>query len=118
MTGEAPRSGSLSFGRIARSAKKLKQRHLSRHHVVLLSLLLVLPLSLAGTRAFTLLDLTQELPAISESVTINDPPPRAGGGSFIQIVGHTGGDYRIFTITTSGTVTLHTLALRNGNVTG
>src|SRR5438874_1620351 len=202
MTGEASRSGSLSFGRITRSAHKLKQRRVSRHHILLLSLLLVLPLSLVGTRAFSRIDaalkksgpgelrhsinfganpnpapvgvnstvipaamsftvnttddhddgsctvtdctlreainaantnagddtidfavygdvnLTQALPVISESVTINGPPPRTGGGSFIQIVRHTGGDYRIFTITTSGTVTLHTLALRNGNVTG
>jgi CSLREA domain-containing protein len=59
------------------------------------------------------INLTSALPDITEDVTINGP-----GASLLTVRRDTGGDYRIFKVTTGGTVTFFGLTVSNGNATG
>ena len=61
--------------------------------------------------------LTGALPAITEGVTINGPGPGIGPTG-LSVARNTGGDYRIFTITTDEAVTISGLGIRNGNLQG
>ena len=56
------------------------------------------------------INLTGALPDITEGVTITGP-----GASLLTVRRSTGGDYRIFKVTTGGTVTFFGLTISNGN---
>lgn len=59
------------------------------------------------------INLTGVLPDITEGVTVNGP-----GAGLLTVRRDTGGDYRIFNVTTSGTVTFSGLIISNGNAVG
>jgi CSLREA domain-containing protein len=59
------------------------------------------------------INLTQALPAITESVAITGP-----GADKLTVRRSTGGDYGIFHVTTSGTVSFSGITISNGRVSG
>jgi CSLREA domain-containing protein len=59
------------------------------------------------------IDLESALPGISDSVTIEGP-----GAQMLTVRAHTGGPYRIFDVTTTGTVTISGLTITGGLGTG
>jgi hypothetical protein len=57
------------------------------------------------------INLTGQLPDITEAVTINGP-----GANLLTVRRDTGGDYRIFNVTASGVVTFRDLTIRDGRL--
>ena len=60
-----------------------------------------------------IIQLQSALPSISEGVSIIGP-----GANLLTVRRNTGGDYRIFNVATTGTVTLGAMTISNGNVGG
>lgn len=67
-------------------------------------ILLVLP-------AGSVINLTQVLPDLTDSVSITGP-----GANMLTVRRNTGGNYRIFNVTTSGTVTFSKMTISNGRL--
>ena len=59
----------------------------------------------------SVINLTGALPNLTEGVAITGP-----GAHLLIVQRDTGGDYRIFTVTTNGTVTLSGLTIQSGSV--
>jgi CSLREA domain-containing protein len=59
------------------------------------------------------INLTSALPDITEDVTIQGP-----GANVLTVKRNTGGNYRIFNVTATGTVTFSGLTISNGNLPG